>query len=73
MSHDKERTTRIGQTEVLGQKPPASIGPGRSQMETKLVKKLKDKKIRAEGSTFKTGEKKNVGEVSSAIGRFVNK
>lgn len=73
MTHeDKGKTTTEDQSDLMGVKPFGSIGSDRTQNETKsIVDKLKKK--RAEGSTQKTGEKANVGEVSSAIGNFVNR
>jgi hypothetical protein len=74
-TEDKKRTTEHDQSDLLGMKPFSSIGADRGPEEQKVVGKLKKKKadsLRAEGSTFKDGEKANVGEVSKAIGNFVN-
>ena len=73
---DKIQTTKHDQTDLLGQKPHGSIGPGRTTQETAIVGKLKKKKLgslRAKGSTSVSGEKANVGECSKAIGAFVNR
>lgn len=75
-NEDKGRTTTHDQSDLLGMKPFGSIGPGRTTEEAKVVGKLKKKKgesLRAEGSTQKGGEQANVGEVSKAIGNFVNR
>ena len=75
-TEDKGQTTSHDQDDLLGQKPHGSIGPGRTQEEAKVVKHLKKKKaskLRAEGSTSKSGEKANVGEVCKSIGSFVNR
>jgi len=72
MVNNKERTTRIDQTDILGQKPPASIGEGRTPQEAKIVGKLK-KRVIANKSTASDGAKANVANVTDAIGRMVNK
>lgn len=73
---DKGKVNTHDQSDLLGVKPFGNIGPGRTQEETAVVGKLKKKKadaLRAEGSTSQSGEKANVGEVSTAIGSFVNR
>ena len=76
-TEDKGKVETFDQSDLLGVKPYGSIGPGRDTEEAKsVVSKLKKKKagaIAAEGSTQKSGEEANVGEVSSAIGNFVNR
>ena len=73
---DKGKVETHDQSDLMGVKPFGKIGPDRTTEEAKVVGKLKKKKgeaIRAEGSTSKDGEKANVGEVSKAIGDFVNR
>jgi hypothetical protein len=76
-NEDKGKTTTTDQSGLLGVKPYGNIGPDRDADEAAgVVTKLKKKKLdalRAEGSTSESGEKANVGEVSKAIGNFVNK
>lgn len=72
MATDKGKKIEIKQHDLLGVKPFGSIGPGRSQTETKVVKKLVGK-VRAKGSTSKSGETANVGPVSGSISNFVNR
>ena len=76
-NEDKGKTEMHDQSDIMGEKPYGHIGPERNAEEAKaIVGKLKKKKgeaMRAEGSTSKSGEKANVGEVSSAIGSFVNR
>ena len=78
MSHeDKSKKTQEDQSDLMGVKPFGNIGPDRSQEETKsVVSKLKKKKLdssRADGSTTESGEKANLGDVTTAIGKFVNR
>jgi len=72
---DKGKKESYDQSELLGVKPYASIGPGRTSEETAIVGKLKKKKqaMVAKGSTSQDGEKANVGSVSRSIGSFVNR
>ena len=75
-SVDKGKKMGYDQSDLLGQKPYGSIGPGRSVAETKLVRKLKKRKagfLRAKGSTAKSGEKANVGGYSRLMKHFVNR
>lgn len=77
-TEDKGQTTSHDATELLSVKPFGNIGSDRSTEETKkVVDKLKNKKgqggLIAKGSTQKSGETANVGEVSKAIGNFVNR
>lgn len=76
-TEDKGKVSTYDRSDILGQKPYGNIGPDRDTEETKsVVGKLKKKKadaLVAEGSTSKSGEKANVGEVSTAIGNFVNR
>jgi hypothetical protein len=70
---DKGKMKNFDQSDLSGLKPFSSIGPGRTIDETKVVKKLKNKKagqLRAKGSTFKEGIEANAGKVSAAIGQF---
>jgi hypothetical protein len=71
MTEDKGKKEDFDESELMGVKPYGNIGPDRTAEETKVVEKLKKKK--AEGSTSQSGEKANVGEVSKAIGSFVNR
>lgn len=68
---DKGKVENYDQSDLLGIKPFGNIGPDRTQAETKVVEKLK--KLRAKGSTAQSGEEANVGDISKAIGKFVNK
>jgi hypothetical protein len=73
---DKGKKENFDQSDLSGLKPFGSIGPGRTQAETMVVKKLKSKKagqLRAKGSTSKEGLEANAGKVSAAIGNFANK
>ena len=70
-TEDKGKKGYEDHSDLMGIKPYSNIGPGRSTDEAKVVEKLKMK--RAKGSTSKSGGKANVGEVSKAIGSFVNK
>jgi len=73
---DKGKMKNFDQSDLGGLKPFSNIGPGRTTDETKVVKKLKNKKssqLRAKGSTFKEGIEANAGKVSEAIGQFANK
>ena len=76
-NEDKGKSSTVDQSDLMGVKPFGNIGPDRSQEETKsVVSKLKKKKLdssRAEGSTTESGEKANLGDVTSAIGHFVNR
>lgn len=74
---DKGKVETHDQSDLMGIKPFASIGPDRDIEETKsVVTKLKKKKVdslRADGSTVEDGEDANVGKVTKAIGNFVNR
>ena len=72
---DKGKTTTYVESDLMGVKPYANIGPGRTSKEAALVTKLKKKKkaLLAKGSTSKEGEEANVGSVSKSIGNFVNR
>ena len=70
-TEDKGKSEMIDQSDLMGIKPFGNIGPGRTAEEQKVVEKIK--RIRAKGSTSQSGEKANVGEVSTAIGSFVNR
>jgi len=72
---DKSKSLMTPKPEIMGVKPYGSIGPDRSQSETKVVEKIKGKK-KAKlgiGSTSKSGEKANVGGISKVIGNFINR
>lgn len=77
MTHeDKGKKESFDQSDLMGIKPFASIGPDRDTNETKVVEKLKNKKskaLRADGSTIESGQKANVGEYVGAIKNFVNR
>ena len=73
---DKGKKENFDQSDIMGMKPHASIGPDRTTEETKVVDKLKKKKaesLRAKGSTAQDGEKANLGDVVKSIGHFVNR
>ena len=74
-TEDKGKVETHDMAHLMGSKPYGNIGPGRSQEETKVIEKLKNKKKAevAEGSDEVSGTKANVGEVSRSIGDFVNK
>ena len=72
-TEDKGKMESEDQSWLMGEKPFGDIGPGRTANEAKVAEKLKKKFKMAKGSTWKTGEKANVGEVSTAIGSFVNR
>jgi hypothetical protein len=74
-NQDKGKVETFDMSNLMETKPYGNIGPDRSQEETKVVEKLKRKKKVevAEGSTEESGQKANVGEVSKAIGNFVNR
>jgi|3_EtaG_2_1085321.scaffolds.fasta_scaffold04873_5 hypothetical protein len=64
MAHIVDKGHKMGydQSDLLGQKPYGSIGPGRTAEEMKVVSKIKKKKasaLRAEGSTAESGQKAN--------------
>jgi hypothetical protein len=73
---DKGKKENFDQSDLTGLKPFGNIGPGRTQTEAMVVKKLKNKKagqLRAKGSTHQSGVEANAGSVKEAIGRFANK
>jgi len=72
VTEDKGKVETTDESELMGVKPYASIGPGRTTDEAKVVEKLKQKKL-AKGSTSQSGEEANVGKVSTAISSFVNR
>lgn len=71
MSHDKSKMVSVPHHDLLGTKPAGTIGPSRTQAETKVVGKLKAKKVAK--NTFKQSQKANVGEASRAISALVNR
>jgi hypothetical protein len=74
MIEDKGKMKNHDQSDMLGKKPYGNIGPDRNEVKS-VVSKLKKKKVdtlRAEGSTFESGEKANI-KVTKAIGNLVNK
>ena len=68
---NKGKSEMHDQSDLMGIKPFGNIGPGRTAEEQKVVEKIK--RIRAKGSTAESGDKANVGGVSTAIGSFVNR
>lgn len=68
---DKGKVETSDESDLMGIKPYGNIGPGRSTDEAKIVEKLKKK--RAKGSTLESGIEANAGQVTKAIGNFVNK
>ena len=71
-NEDKGKSSMHDESFLMGIKPFGSIGPDNG---IDIVGKLKKKKTDslAKGSTSKSGEKANVGNVSTAIGSFVNR
>ena len=76
-TENKGKSEMHDQSWLMGVKPFGNIGPGRTVDEMKTVdkvkKKAKEKYMMAKGSTSQSGEEANVGEVSTAIGSFVNR